>query len=96
MSQRLLHAMSRQRKYHLRHMRAGLCYDCSRPVSSGTLFCDLYLMQGRVVMNHKYVLDGQLQVFLLSLATTSRLCRSVRTRNASSFRGFSLSHSLIR
>jgi hypothetical protein len=42
MSQRLLHAMSRQRKYQLRHERAGLCYDCSRPVASGTLFCELH------------------------------------------------------
>jgi len=38
----LLHAMSRQRKYQLRHKRAGLCYDCNRPVASGTLFCELH------------------------------------------------------
>jgi hypothetical protein len=42
MTQRLLHAMSRQRKYQLRHKRAGLCYDCSRPAASGTLFCELH------------------------------------------------------
>src|ERR1043166_5877279 len=42
MTQRLLHAMSRQRKYQLRHKRAGLCCDCSRPVASGTLFCELH------------------------------------------------------
>ena len=42
MSQHSLDAMSRQRKYQLRHIRAGLCYDCSRPVSSGTLFCELH------------------------------------------------------
>src|SRR6266478_7970650 len=39
---RLLHAMSRQRKYQLRHKRAGLCCDCSRPAASGTLFCELH------------------------------------------------------
>src|SRR6266498_4437730 len=42
MTQRLLHAMSRQRKYQLRHKRAGLCCDCSRPVAHGTLFCELH------------------------------------------------------
>jgi hypothetical protein len=42
MSQRLLHAMSRQRKYQLRHKRAGLCLACSRSVASGTLFCELH------------------------------------------------------
>jgi hypothetical protein len=42
MSQHLLHAMSRQRKYQLRHMRAGLCCACSRPVASGSLFCELH------------------------------------------------------
>src|SRR5215475_13453698 len=42
MTQRLLHAMSRQRKYQLRHIRAGLCYDCSRPAADGTLFCELH------------------------------------------------------
>jgi|SRR5215475_4422667 len=42
MSQRLLHAMSRQRKYQLRHKRAGLCYDCSRLIASGTVFCELH------------------------------------------------------
>jgi hypothetical protein len=42
MSQRLLDAMSRQRKYQLRHKRVGLCYDCSRPVANGTLFCELH------------------------------------------------------
>jgi hypothetical protein len=30
------------RKYQLRHKRAGLCYYCSRPIASGTLFCDLH------------------------------------------------------
>jgi hypothetical protein len=42
MSQRLLDAMSRQRKYQLRHKRVGLCYDCSRPVASGSVFCELH------------------------------------------------------
>jgi hypothetical protein len=42
MTQRLLHAMSRQRKYQLRHKRAGLCCDCSRAAASGTLFCELH------------------------------------------------------
>jgi hypothetical protein len=42
MTQRLLHAMSRQRKYQLRHKRAGLCCDCSHPAASGTLFCELH------------------------------------------------------
>jgi hypothetical protein len=42
MTQRLLHAMSRQRKYQLRHKRAGLCCYCSRPAASGTLFCDVH------------------------------------------------------
>jgi len=42
MSQRLLDAVSRQRKYQLRHKRTGLCYDCSRPAASGTLFCELH------------------------------------------------------
>src|SRR5882724_11710541 len=42
MTQRLLHAMSRQRKYQLRHKRAGLCCECSRPAASGTLFCELH------------------------------------------------------
>jgi hypothetical protein len=42
MAHRLLDAMSRQRKYQLRHKRAGLCCNCSRPVVSGTLFCELH------------------------------------------------------
>jgi len=42
MSQRLLDATSRQRKYQLRHKRVGLCYDCSRPVANGTVFCELH------------------------------------------------------
>ena len=42
LSQRLLDAMSRQCKYQLRHKRTGLCYDCSRPVASGTVFCELH------------------------------------------------------
>jgi len=42
MTRRLLHAMSRQRKYQLRHKRAGLCCECSRPAASGTLFCELH------------------------------------------------------
>ena len=42
MSHRLLHTMSRQRKYQLRHKRAGLCCECSRPAASGTLFCELH------------------------------------------------------
>jgi hypothetical protein len=40
--QRLLEPMSRQRKFQLLHKRAGLCYDCSRPVTSGTLFCEVH------------------------------------------------------
>jgi hypothetical protein len=42
MSQRLIDAKSRQRKYQLRHMRAGLCCLCSRPVVNGALFCELH------------------------------------------------------
>ena len=42
MAHHLLDAMSRQRKYQLRHKRAGLCCNCSRPVASGTLFCELH------------------------------------------------------
>jgi hypothetical protein len=42
MTHRLVHAMSRQRKYQLRHQRAGLCCHCSRPAGSGTLFCDVH------------------------------------------------------
>jgi len=42
MSKCLLSAMSRQRKYQFRHKRVGLCYNCSRPVASGTLFCELH------------------------------------------------------
>jgi len=42
MTQHLLHAKSRQRKYQLRHERAGLCIACSRPAASGTLFCELH------------------------------------------------------
>jgi hypothetical protein len=44
MSQRLLDAMSRQRKYQLRHKRVGLSYDCSRPVTSGRLWGDWCLL----------------------------------------------------
>jgi len=35
-------AMSRQRRYQLRHKRAGLCYDCSRSVVNGGLFCEVH------------------------------------------------------
>ena len=35
-------AMSRQVRYQLRHQRAGLCRDCSRPAASGFLFCELH------------------------------------------------------
>jgi hypothetical protein len=42
MSQRLIDAKSRQRKYQLRHKRAGLCYECSRPIASGSVFCELH------------------------------------------------------
>jgi hypothetical protein len=42
MTQRLLHAMSRQRKYQLRHKRAGLCSYCSRPAARGTVFCKVH------------------------------------------------------
>ena len=37
-----MNGMSRQRQYQLRHKRAGLCYECSRPVAHGTLFCELH------------------------------------------------------
>ena len=37
-----MNGMSRQRQYQLRHKRAGLCYDCSRPVAHGTVFCELH------------------------------------------------------
>ena len=37
-----MNGMSRQRQYQLRHKRAGLCSDCSRPVAHGTLFCELH------------------------------------------------------
>jgi len=45
MTQRLLQAKSRQRKYQLRHESAGLCSACSRPAASGTLFCELHRQQ---------------------------------------------------
>jgi len=35
-------AISRQRQYQLRHKRAGLCHDCSRPVVNGGLFCAVH------------------------------------------------------
>ena len=35
-------AMSRQRRYQLRHRRAGLCLACSRPVVSGGSFCEVH------------------------------------------------------
>jgi hypothetical protein len=35
-------AMSRQRRYQLRHRRAGLCHECSRPVLSSGLFCEVH------------------------------------------------------
>ena len=35
-------AMPRQRHYQLRHRRAGLCHDCSRPVANGGLFCEVH------------------------------------------------------
>jgi hypothetical protein len=35
-------AMSRQVCYQLRHKRAGLCHDCSRPRVSGGLFCEVH------------------------------------------------------
>jgi len=37
-----MNGMSRQRQYQFRHKRAGLCYECSRPVAHGTLFCELH------------------------------------------------------
>ena len=37
-----INGMSRQRQYQLRHISAGLCYECSRPVAHGTLFCELH------------------------------------------------------
>lgn len=35
-------ATSRQRYYQLRHKRAGLCHDCSRPVAIGASFCEVH------------------------------------------------------
>ena len=31
--------LSRQRKYQIRHMRAGLCIECGREAHAGTLYC---------------------------------------------------------
>jgi hypothetical protein len=35
-------ALSRQRRYQLRHKRTGLCHDCSRPATKGGLFCEVH------------------------------------------------------
>lgn len=35
-------AMSRQRRYQLRHKRAGLCHECSRPAFNGSVFCEVH------------------------------------------------------
>ncbi len=37
--------MSRQRRYQLRHSRAGLCHNCSRSVVNGGLFCEVHRRQ---------------------------------------------------
>jgi mannose-6-phosphate isomerase-like protein (cupin superfamily) len=37
-----MNGISRQRQYQIRHMSAGLCYECSRPAAHGTLFCELH------------------------------------------------------
>jgi hypothetical protein len=37
-----MNTRSRQRHYQLRHKRAGLCHDCSRPVVNGGLFCKVH------------------------------------------------------
>ena len=71
MSQRLIDAMSRQRKYQLRHKRVGLCCDCSRPVASGTLFCELHRRK-RNVENREW--------------QRKRFKRKIRYRNAESYR----------
>lgn len=34
--------MSRQRRYQLRHRRAGLCLECSRPAVSDGSFCEVH------------------------------------------------------
>jgi hypothetical protein len=70
LSQRLIDAMSRQRKYQLRHKRAGLCCDCSRPVASGTLFCELHRRK-RNLENRE--------------SLRKRLKRKIRYRNAESY-----------
>ena len=45
-------AMSRQVRYQLRHKRAGLCHDCSRPVNGG-LFCEVHERK-RKLRNRKW------------------------------------------
>jgi hypothetical protein len=71
MSQRLIDGLSRQRKYQLRHKRVGLCCDCSRPVASGTLFCELHRRK-RNVENREW--------------QRKRFKRKIRYRNAESYR----------
>jgi hypothetical protein len=34
--------ISRQRKYQIRHMRSGLCIECTREAHAGTLYCDVH------------------------------------------------------
>ena len=34
--------MSPQHQYQLPHKSTGLCYECSRPVAHGALFCELH------------------------------------------------------
>jgi hypothetical protein len=46
-------AMSRQVRYQLRHRRAGLCHDCSRPVVNGGLFCEVHRRK-RNLKNRKW------------------------------------------
>jgi hypothetical protein len=46
-------AMSRQRRYQLRHRRAGLCHDCSRQVVNGGSFCEVHRRK-RNLRNRKW------------------------------------------
>lgn len=71
MSQRLLGAMSRQRNYQLRHKRAGLCHECSRPAASGTTFCELHRRKRNVE-------NREIQ--------RKKFKRRIRYRNAESYR----------
>jgi hypothetical protein len=46
-------ATSRQRNYQLRHKRTGLCHDCSRPVVTAGLFCEVHRLK-RNLENRKW------------------------------------------